>query len=1009
MHTNLFIPATAVSERPAPRQPKLICQRSRWRISASWILPLLLLLALPATVQAQFNYTSDDSSITITGYTGPGGALAIPSTINGLPVTSIGYRAFYGCISLTSVTIPDSVASIGDWALYGCTGLTNVTIPGSVTRIGNWSFYGCTGLTGMAIPDSVISIGNNSFAGCTSLTNVTISGSLTNIGSWSFYGCTGLTSVTIPDSVTRMGNGAFSGCTWLASVTIPDSITRIELSTFSGCTRLTRVTIPHSVTSIGDRAFSDCTRLTSVTIPNSVISIGNWTFYGCTRLKAITVDALNPAYASVAGVLFDRSQSTLLAYPGGKAGDYIVPGSVTNIGRFAFCGCTSLTSLTVPNSVTGIGDEAFLGCIRLSGVTIPDSVTSIGDSAFYGCTRLTSATIPDSVTSIGYAYVPWLHRLTSVTIPDSVTIIRYGAFSGCTRLTNVIIPSSVTSIEGYAFYGCTNLTGAYFQGHSPSVGDSVFEGDNHATVYYLPGTTGWGPTFGGRPAALCRPDVNGTKSTLAIIAPTASQRWSNAVFTVKGTARDNVQVSKVWCQTNGVWGPVSTYNNWTNWTVDVALAPGANTVKAYAVDGAGNRSATSSVSFFYVVPSPLTLLTSGVGTIRRNFRGTRLEVGRSYTVTGVPGAGQVFSNWVGSVTSGSARLSFLMQPDMVLQANFIPNPFLRAKGTYNGLFAEAGRAQESSGFVTLAVTDKGAYSGTLRHGTNSYPLSGQFGVSGSASQTVLRPRTNSWAVTLGLDLAGGEVLTGTVGDGHWLADLRADRAVFNALTNPATQYAGRYTLIIPGSTDASASPGGESFGAVVVTGAGQVAFKGALADGSAMSQSVSLSREGRWPLYASLYGGKGSIWGWLAFDTNQPAAGLQGEVSWIKPAQAGGKYYLAGFTNDVVAVGSRYTQPAGLTNRVIHLTNGVVSFEGGNLSAPFTNLVSLTLSNKVVNASSNSLSLSLTLSSGLFSGSATVPGMRQSVSFKGALLQNLDAGYGYFLGTNQSGSVYFGE
>jgi hypothetical protein len=507
--------------------------------------------------------------------------------------------------------------------------------------------------------------------------------------------------------------------------------------------------------------------------------------------------------------------------------------------------------------------------------------------------------------------------------------------------------------------------------------------------------------------------VDVQKPTLMITAPTAGQRVSNTVaqVTVKGRASDNVAVSDVLYQLNGaVWAPAGTTSGWTNWTATLVPSAGTNVVKACAVDTSGNRSLTNGVSFFYVVPSPLTLLTNGVGTITRNFTGSTLEVGRSYTVTGVPGAGQVFSNWVGSVTSSSAALSFLMQPNMVLQANFIPNPFLRAKGTYNGLFAEAGRAQESSGFFTLALTDKGAYSGSLRRGTSSYSLSGQFDVAGWASKTVLRPGTNSWALTMWLDLAGAEALTGTVGDGHWLAVLRADRAVFNAQTNPATLYAGKYTLIVPGSTDASASPGGEGYGTVVVNGAGQVTLSGSLADGSALSQSVPVSRDGRWPLYASLYTGKGSVWSWLAFDAyNNPARGLEGDLSWIKPAQLGVRYYPAGFTNEVVAEGSRYTQPAGLTNRVIHLTNGVVSFEGGNLSAPFTNLVSLTLSNRVINASSNTLSLSLTLSSGLFSGSATVPGTRQNVWFKGALLQNMDVGYGYFLGTNQSGSVYFGE
>ena len=51
---------------------------------------LLLLLSLPIAVQAQFNYTTNNSTITITGYTGADGIVSIPSTINSFPVTKIG-------------------------------------------------------------------------------------------------------------------------------------------------------------------------------------------------------------------------------------------------------------------------------------------------------------------------------------------------------------------------------------------------------------------------------------------------------------------------------------------------------------------------------------------------------------------------------------------------------------------------------------------------------------------------------------------------------------------------------------------------------------------------------------------------------------------------------------------------------------------------------------------------------------------------------------------------------
>src|SRR5258706_5243880 len=98
------------------------------RTTCATRLLLLLLLTLPAVVQAQFNYTTNNGAITITGYTGPGGAVVIPNTINGLPVTRIGDYAFNGKAGLTSVTIPNSVISMGTSAFSYSYSLTSVTI-----------------------------------------------------------------------------------------------------------------------------------------------------------------------------------------------------------------------------------------------------------------------------------------------------------------------------------------------------------------------------------------------------------------------------------------------------------------------------------------------------------------------------------------------------------------------------------------------------------------------------------------------------------------------------------------------------------------------------------------------------------------------------------------------------------------------------------------------------------------------------------------------------------------
>ena len=171
----------------------------------------------------------------------------------------------------------------------------------------------------------------------------------------------------------------------------------------------------------------------------------------------------------------------------------------------AFDGCTSLTSLTIGSGVTTIGQEAFSGCTSLPSVTIPSSVTSIGQLAFAECTSLTSLTIGSGVTSIGPSAFAQCFSLTNLTIGSGVTSIALqrswnaAAWSACS------IPGSVTSIGDYAFELCNNLTSAYFQGNAPNADSTVFLGDDNATVYYLPGTTGWSSTFAGRPALLWNP------------------------------------------------------------------------------------------------------------------------------------------------------------------------------------------------------------------------------------------------------------------------------------------------------------------------------------------------------------------------------------------------------------------------------------------------------------------------------------------------------------------------
>ena len=137
-------------------------------------------------------------------------------------------------------------------------------------------------------------------------------------------------------------------------------------------------------------------------------------------------------------------------------------------------------------------------------------------------------TIGKGITSIGGGYAgglnkygtfQWCSSLSRVTIPDNVTNIgdgtihlggALGAFYFCESLTNVTIGKGLAYLGAGAFNYCSNLTSLFFRGNAPTVGvdyfgEDVFHVDDLAIAYYLPGTTGWGPTYAGIPAVPLEP------------------------------------------------------------------------------------------------------------------------------------------------------------------------------------------------------------------------------------------------------------------------------------------------------------------------------------------------------------------------------------------------------------------------------------------------------------------------------------------------------------------------
>jgi hypothetical protein len=499
--------------------------------------------------------------------------------------------------------------------------------------------------------------------------------------------------------------------------------------------------------------------------------------------------------------------------------------------------------------------------------------------------------------------------------------------------------------------------------------------------------------------------------TVTISSPANNAKLTNSTVTVKGTASDNVGLASVQFRLENAQGTndYQTADGTNSWTATVMnLIPGPNTIRVFSVDTSGNQSATVTRTVTFIVVSPLTINISGSGTVSPNLNGQLEDVGANITLTAKAGVGQVFSNWVSGdvVLATTPVLTTPMQSNLVVQANFVPNPFTPVVGTYQGLFYDTnGPQHESSGFFNVTLSSSGSYSAKVIVAGLSFSLSGQFSAGGVASNNIVRKGLTTVSVQMQLDLSGGGI-SGQLSDGTWIAQLTADPVATSAT-------AAHYTLVIPPQIPETNGPGvpivggaddtgmGESYGTVTVSSKGAISFSGVLVDSTKVTQKANLTANGQWPFYIPLYSGNGSIFGWLTF-SNQPDTDITGTVNWFKLPQPAAKFYPGGFTNSVEATGSIYQFTNGVP--LLNWAGGVgfASFdnEDGSLPPGFSDQITLSTANKIT--STNALTATITTSSGLFKVTATDPNTGKAVTANGVLLQKQNIGLGFFAHTNQT-------
>ena len=346
--------------------------------------------------------------------------------------------------------------------------------------------------------------------------------SVSAIGAFAFSGL--VETVSIPASVNMLEGNPFALCGLLEKVEVrgsEGSLASIDgvlfdnesltLLCYPRAKSGMEYMVPEDTVSVGEYTFYGCKNLSAVVLNDSVEDVAPSAFDGCRSLTSIRVSPDNETLASIDGVLFRKSDRSLLRYPEGLSEPlYYVPDGILAIGPGAFKECRLLNEVVLPESVVSVGELAFDACEALERVLLPDTIENIGSSPFLDCPRLAEisvsgkgrlATVGGALVDIGESRLICLPAgrgdtafevpegivsiedrafsccsFQSVSLPNSLKSIGSGAFEFCSALESVSVPETVTTIGDGAFFQCSGLESVVVEGASTTIGEGAFDG-----------------------------------------------------------------------------------------------------------------------------------------------------------------------------------------------------------------------------------------------------------------------------------------------------------------------------------------------------------------------------------------------------------------------------------------------------------------------------------------------------------------------------------------------------
>lgn len=193
----------------------------------------------------------------------------------------------------------------------------------------------------------------------------------------------------------------------------------------------------------------------------------------CSDVAGVTVrDSVLTVAASVrslpARAFADRTDFNRVVFAGQS--------SLTEIGEYAFLGCSRLREIELPARLKKIGEGAFRECSALQRVAVPAGVRKLDRYTFSWCTSLADVSLPAALADIGSGCFSYCTSLRLIDLPGAITHIGANVFSYCTSLEEIKFPSSITELESYACSECRSLRRATLPGNRHLLGELIFSG-----------------------------------------------------------------------------------------------------------------------------------------------------------------------------------------------------------------------------------------------------------------------------------------------------------------------------------------------------------------------------------------------------------------------------------------------------------------------------------------------------------------------------------------------------